>query len=1106
MIQKSDYHSLKPKSWGRLSPSLAAKALSCLLCFGAQLAMANTTSNYEGTNAVVTVQSTVTGTVIDSDGAPLPGANVLVKGTTNGTQTDFDGNFSIQVEPGATLVFSYIGFIKQEVAVGSKTEIIVTMLEDAAQLSEVIVTGYSTETKRETTGAISTVKAEDIAAIPSANIEQSLQGRVAGITVITNGQPGSTSQIRIRGFGAFGGNEPLYIVDGVPVTSTDFLNPADIDNTTVLKDAAAASIYGARAANGVVVYTTKQGARAKQKTEMTLTINSGVTDPNVGGAPDMLNPQDMADWTFQAYRNNAAATGTPVQYTHPQYGPGPNPRFPDYLYADGASGVVGSVDMAKIQADYERDPLNTFLIKPNLHGTNWYKEITHVAPLNRISLNFNGGTEAGRFFIGLGAQSQDGVTIGNSFTRYTIRANSEWDLRPWLAIGENFQATYRSAKGIEGGEGGIGVADDESTLLSAFRMPTIIPVRDEFGSYASTKAAGFNNPRNPVRVLDYDRGNDTNFNINLFGNMYLLLKPIDGLTLRSSLGMQYNSYYYTDYNYKYLGDSEPQASDSFSEGSGYNFQWVFTNTATYEKLFGVHKVKVLGGMEALNTGNGRNISGSGINPFSMDTDYVTLNNVDSPQVNSGLYSGVNFYSLFGKLDYNFDERYYVTGVVRRDGSSRFGSNNRYGIFPAASVAWRVIAESFMQNQKVFSDLKFRAGWGQMGNSNNVNPNNQYSLYASSKNATYYPIQGQATGADPGYAQSRIGNPDAKWETSETLNIGFDASFFNNHLDLILDWWNKDTKDLLYTIQLPGVVGTWAASPAVNIATMNNHGVDFQIVGRGNFTEDFSFEVTLNNSFLSNEITYLTPGLDFFDAGNYRGISPTNRNAVGHSLSSFFGYKVMGYFNSQAEVDSAPAQDGKGLGRFRYEDVNGDGVITPDDRTFLGSPVPAYTGGLTLNLKYKQLEFETYWYGSFGNDVWNQQKWFTDFFGSFEGAAKGVAAFKSWTPELGNNAAAPIWESASNLSTNGAGNSWYVEDATFVRLQRISLSYDFDTPFTDRLNVKGLKMGVAANNLWTITNYSGIDPSVGGGADTNFGVDVGNYPATPSFTIDLELKF
>jgi len=1105
MNQKRDYNSLRPR--GRFS-FFGIGLLSMLICLGTQLAQANDEITIKLDNIF---QETVTGTVSDEGGVPLPGANVVEKGTSNGTQTDFDGNFSLNVDTSGTLVISYLGFQTLEVAINGQTVMTITLQEDAAALDEVIVTGYQTETKRETTAAVSIVKAEELAAIPSGNVEQQLAGRVAGVTVVTNGQPGTTSQIRVRGFGAFGGNQPLYVVDGYPVLNIDFLSPDDIESTSVLKDAAAASIYGARAANGVIVYTTKQGKKGKRKTNITLNIQSGVTDPNVSGSPEMLNPQDMARYTHIAYENNAAATGTAPQYTHPQYGSNPTPRFPDYLHADGQNGVFeADVNLAQIRANFEANPEDVFLIRPNLAGTNWYKEITRIAPISRIGLGFDGGTEDGRYYLGLSAQTQSGILLSNELARYTLRFNSEWDVTPWLSIGENFQTTYRSVVGQQGAAGGAGIADEESEVLSAYRMPTIIPVFDEFGSYASTRASGFNNPRNPVRRLVRNNGDDVAFQVEFIGNLYANVKLADGLSVRTSIGGQYNNFTTQNYGFRYLGDSEPEASNSFSESWGYGFQWIFTNTINFDKTYGKHGIKAFAGIEAIEGANsprtprrGRSIFGSGINPFSTDLDFITMSTVQSPVVQGNIFTGVNFSSLFGKLDYNFDERYYVSGVIRRDGSSVFGENNRYGVFPAVSGSWRIIAEPFMQNQNFITDLKVRAGWGEMGNSNNVDPSNQFSLAAANLARTFYPIGGQNSGADEGFATSRIGNNDAKWETSTTLNIGFDLSLLDNKIEVQFDWWKKDTEDLLFQVPLAGVTGNFASAPSVNVGAMLNQGVDFQIVGRGNFTEDLSFQVTTNHSFLKNEVVEFAPGIEFLDGIGFRGIQPT-RNQIGRPLSSFFGYNVIGYFNSQAEVDSSPAQDGKGLGRFRYEDVNGDGAITPDDRTYLGDPVPSYTGGAVFELNYKQIKMEMFWNWSLGNEIFNQSKWFRDFFGTFEGSAKGVAAFRSWTPELGNNAAAPIWESVSNLSTSGAANSWYVEDGSYARLQRLALVYAFDDKVLDALGLTKFEVGVSANNIWTITDYSGLDPVVGGDVDTRFGIDVGNYPATPQYLLNVNL--
>ena len=1060
----------------------------------------------------------VTGKVAGSDGQGVPGVSVLLKGTQTGTSTDANGAFAINLKSGKdVLSFSGIGYRSVEVKVGTQTTVNVSMNEDVSALDEVIVTGYSSTNKKESTAAISTVKSKDLLVNPSGNIEQQLQGRVAGVTLITNGQPGTNSIIRVRGFGAFGGNEPLYIVDGVPVGSTDFLSPDDVESTSVLKDAAAASIYGARAANGVIVYVTKKGAKKARKMEVTYNGMFGVTDPNLAGAPKNLTPQEQADWTKIAQLNNISQNGiekgTPAYLNnlkHPQYGNGEKATIPDYLYANGQSGVYGTVDLAAAKAAFDKDPANSFLIRPNLAGTNWYQAITRSAPLMRHSLGFSGGTENGRYYFGLSAQEQAGILITNSFKRYTFRANSEFDLGKRVRIGENLQFTYRSVLGQAGGNNGLGIAGDESQILAAYRMPTIIPIRDEFGSYASTKAGGFNNPRNPVRSLELNNTNDRNFNGNAFGNIYVEFDPIANLTLRSSIGGQFNTYYYKNYNYRYLGDSEPEASNSFSEGSGYTFAWTLTNTATYKNKFGKHGITAQVGIESLNDGAGRRIDGSGLNPFSMDLDYVNLSVVQTPQVNSGLFSGVNFYSLFGELRYSYNDKYYVTGVVRRDGSSRFGANTRYGIFPAFSAAWRVSSEDFMKELPFITDLKIRGGWGQMGNSNNVNPNNQYSLFGSDRGSSYYPISGTNNGADEGYYRTRIGNADAKWETSTSTNIGFDATFLNGRLELVLDLWNKDTKDLLFQVPLAGVVGVLASAPSVNIATMNNKGIDFQLIGKGKIGSEVRYELTVNNSFLKNEITYLAPNVTFFGGFSGRGVSPI-RNQVGQPISAFFGYQQTGYFSSAEDVKNSPAQSGAGIGRFKYADISGpkgvpDGIITPDDRTFIGSPVPTYTGGINVEIKYKAWDFSTYLYASAGNKIFNFSKWYTDFYGTFEGSGKGQRAKESWTPALGNNAKAPIWESASNISTSGAENSWYVEDGSYLRMTNLTVGYTLPTALTSKLGIKKARISGAATNLFTITGYQGIDPGVGGAADTSFGIDVGNYPVSRGFNVGLNLSF
>jgi len=1056
-------------------------------------------------SVVAYAQNTVSGTVVDSDGNPIPGVTVFISGTSQGTTTDFDGNYSISVESDQTLVFSSLGFATQSFNVGDNASINVSLVEAAEALEEIIVTGYGTETKRETTGAISTVKARDLSVIPSGNIEQQFQGRIPGVTVITNGAPGSTSQIRVRGFGSFGGNNPLYVVDGVQTTNIDYLAPSDIESTTVLKDAAAASIYGARAAGGVIVFTTKQGERSAKPTEVTIDYTTGMVDPNVSGSPEMLTPQELADYTHIAAVNNAAANGTAVTYTHPQYGTAAQATLPDYLFVSGqGSGLnTSQVDFAAVQALYDADPVSTFLIKTNKAGTKWYDAITDTAFVQRLGIGFQGGSEKGRFYIGLSTFWNEGILINNELRRHSLRVNSEYDITPFLSVGNNTQVTYRQNKSTGAG-GSIESADDESQILAAYRMASAIPVYDEFGSFASTKAQGFNNGRNPVRILTNNGNNDFSWSLYATGNVYFDFHPIEDLNIRTSIGGNVGLSNYVNYGYRYLGDSEPQNSNNFGEGSAHSTSWQWTNTATYQKSIGNHNAKILVGIEALNTGYGRSLNASGINPFSMDVNYVNMSTVSNPVVNSNLFNGVQFYSQFGKLDYNFAEKYYLSATYRRDGASRFGSNTRYGTFPSFSAAWRATDEPFLQGIAWLDELKVRGGWGEMGNSNNVDPANQFSLFGQSKARSYYPIGGGNNGATAGYFTSRIGNPDAKWETSETTNIGFDATLFNGKLDVIVDVWNKETKDLLYTLTLPGISGNSASAPAVNIANMKNSGIDMSFVHRGSLSGgELGYEVTLNAATLKNEIVALAPGITYFSGGSYRGNTYV-RNAVGQPLSSFYLYKTDGYFDNQAEIDAHATQSGAGIGRFKYVDTNGDGAITPDDRQFLGSPVPDFTGGMNLNLSYGKWSFNAYLYASLGAEILHHAKWYTGLFPSFEGAGKSVLAKQSWTPALGDSAGAPIWESASNLSTNAGPNDWYMEDGSYLRIQNISVNYDFDRSLVEKIGFKDLRVSLQANNIATFTKYSGQDPSIGG-ADTSFGIDVGNYPVTPSYMLSINIR-
>ncbi|HZY77976.1 MAG TPA: TonB-dependent receptor [Cyclobacteriaceae bacterium] len=1058
----------------------------------------------------------VSGTVTDQEGSSMPGVNVLVKGTSTGTATDANGQFRVSVSSDqAVLVVSFIGYMTQEVAVGSQSTINISLAQDVQTLTEVVVTGYGVDKRRELTGAVATVKSKDLTFAPTGNVEQMLQGRVPGVTVITNGQPGTTSQIRIRGFGGFGGNAPLYIVDGLPTYDISFLNPDDIESTTVLKDAASASIYGARAASGVIIDTTRKG-RKGQKLNVTYDNMIGATF--AGKGQDMMNPTDFADWTWRAVRNTEdararSAKETPdyakaiTTYNHPQFGTGASPRIPDFINVGGTPGVVGSVDLNAEKAKYNIDPRNGSIyqvVRANKEGTDWYREITRTAPVVRQTLGFSGGGESHRFYVGMSMQDQKGILLSNSLKRYALRVNTEFDVLPKLRIGENFQMTYIERLGVTGAEGGQGIANDENDILQAFRMPSIIPVYDEFGGYAGTAAKGFNNPRNPVAnqkgLLD-----NRNFGTGGIANFYAEYDVIPGLTLRTSIGGFYGASFSRGYTRWQYENSENNSAFQFNQNQGYNFSWTFTNTATFKKTFDSHSIEALVGQEALNDGAGWGYGQSGLNPFVWDTKFITMTNTTQNPPNSNTFFGSNYSSYFGNIKYSFKEKYIIGAVLRRDGSSRFGPNERYGVFPAASVAWRVSSESFMQALPWVADLKIRGGYGAMGNSAGLSSINQYTLYSGDRGNSSYDIGGSNNQATVGYFRSRIGNLDAKWESSVTSNIGIDGLFFDGKLDIVADLWKKESKDLLLVLPIPTVAGG-ATPPAQNVGKMVNQGIDIGITNKGNIVGDLSYEVNLNGSFLKNEITEIKDDLTYLNTINpsYRGLTPI-RNQLGHSISSFYGYQVEGLFQSAEEVAAAPAQPGKDIGRFRFKDVDGNGTIDADDRTYLGSPVPKFTGGLTITLRYKGFDFSTYAYSSIGNKIFNASKWFTDFFPSFQGAAISNRVKESWSP-TNTGATIPIFESASNFSTNSQANSFYVEDGSFVRMQNLTVGYTLPNALLAKAKMTKLRVYVTGNNLFTITKYEGLDPGVGGNADTQFGIDVGNYPVTKGFVAGINIGF
>jgi len=1059
------------------------------------------------TSTALFAQTKVGGSIRDENGAPLPGVTIVEKGTSNGTNTDNEGKYVLNVSgTGATLVISFIGYKTQEIAVNNQTAVNVSLAPDITALQEVLVTGYTSERKQDIVSAISTVSKVYTTAIPVGNVEQALQGRVAGVQVTTSGQPGAASQVRIRGFGSFGGNAALYIVDGVPTYDVSNLNPYDIETTTVLKDAGAASIYGARAAAGVIVYTTKHG-KNDGKTRIDFDMSSGLNFPGKGIS--VLNPQQQADKVYEALRNGGSnVTGQP-------YGNDiNNPTLPDYInvgvqQSDGSWKPTGNINAGdpRIQlalnnynVDYQKGPIIQ-VTAANKAGTDWYKAMTRVAPVNRYSLGMSGGMDRAHYYLNLAYYNQQGLAIDQYLKRYTLRLNSEFKPAKMVRIGENLNIAYIDNPII-------GDPQSENQLNLAYRMPTIIPVHDVNGGWGGTAAPGFNNPGNPVSsLLRLNKNyNKTNFT-QVFGNAYVEVDPVNHLTLRSSIGGQLNYGYYFNYSPQAYENAENPPSSPVNESFGFNTSWIFTNTARYANKFGDHSIAVLGGLEAIkDPAFGRGMSGSGLNPFSSDPNYITLSNTNSTgrTVGSGVAQTRTLASEFGRADYNFRDKYYVSFTLRRDRASAFGVNQRTGYFPAISGAWRISSESFMQGTSGWlNDLKIRGGWGVMGNQG-IPASNQYTLFTGGP-GNGYDITGSNNSVAAGVIPLQVGNPNGHWEKNITSNIGLDGTFLNGTMDVILEFWQKNTSGLLFNPAFSASAGVYPNNPFVNIGTMVNKGIDFQVIKRVKVNDDWSLILDGNISPMSNKITEIAPGQTYFTTGNFRNV-PFIRNAVGQSISSFYGYQMNGYFKDAADVTNSAAQDGAAPGRFKFADLDGDGKITDADRKFMGSPVPKFTYGLNITVKYKNFTLDAFVYGKYGNKIINFSKWYNQFYQSFSGAALSSATLQSWTPERGNNAKTPIMETASNFSTNNTANSWYMESGSYLRMKNLQLGYTIPASLLGRYGIQRLKVYAQAVNLFTITKYTGKDPEVASSVDTTLGVDVGNYPATRIWSLGLNLGF
>ncbi|HTQ27782.1 MAG TPA: SusC/RagA family TonB-linked outer membrane protein, partial [Puia sp.] len=822
-------------------------------------------------------QRQITGKITDRlSNQPVPGASIKVKGTTNGVQSGNDGSFSISVStPNPVLVITSVGFETQEVNVGNENHLAITMVLATSGLNEVVVTGYSSQRKKDITGSVSVVKVSDLQSTPASDATTQLQGRAAGVVVVNDNVPGNTAKVRIRGYASFTGNDPLYIIDGVP-GDLSIINPNDIESMQVLKDAASASVYGARASNGVIIVTTKKGKQGPAK--VSYDFYYGNQNPG-NGYSNLLDPQENANLIWLALKNSGQPT------SNGQYGSGATPVLPDYILAGTKSGVMNG-DPAADPALYDlsqaklADPSYTpYLIVPAAkQGTNWFKAMTRNAPIMNHNLTVSGGSDRNKYLFGLSYFNQDAILINSFYKRYTARANTEFNIKKVIRIGENLQLTASETNGPPNGN------NFESSLLTlAYQEQPIIPVYNLGGDFGGSKGANLGSFRNPIALSERQKNNRTT-NFYLFGNMYAEVDFLKHFTARSSFGG--GNYTGNTYSYPYIEyeNSENTRNITYSEGYAKSTEWTWTNLLTYKNNIGLHDLSVLVGSEAINS-SGRSMSGSRSDYFTYtNLNYIVLNSGAGTQlVNGSPFTPASLYSLFGKLDYAYNSRYLASFTLRRDGSSRFGNDNRYAIFPSVSLGWRISEENFMRNITWINDLKIRGSYGKMGNQR-IPPANQFTQFGSSQGTSFYDITGSNSSSQSGFFLSFIGNSAGKWETNETTNIGFDATLFGGNTEVVLDVYNKKTNDLLYPVEQPATAGGTASGnpPFFNVGSMKNRGLDLAITQRGYIGghRGVKFDATLNLTTYKNEITSIAEGVEYFDYN-----SPLNEaNRVGGAFT------------------------------------------------------------------------------------------------------------------------------------------------------------------------------------------------------------------------------
>lgn len=1102
---------MKKRTNVALAKAIRTTLLHTLIIFTANTFSFAGYSNIAAATEAVFQDKVIKGRVTSElDKTPVPGVAVQLKGQNKGAITNGAGEFSLSAKENDVILVSSIGFTSQEFTVESgKSVYDIVLVPSNSTLNEVVVTGYGSQRVKDLTGAVAVVNVKQLKAQPAASPVEALQGKATGVQIISDGAPGATPQIRIRGFSTINNNDPLFVVDGVPYEGKlSWLNQNDIETMQVLKDASSASIYGARANNGVVIITTKKGVKGPPR--ISLDIYYGTQTPRRESLPDMMNPDQYANHLFQSFKNANITPGT-SETTGSNYGTGTTPTLPEYLVAGSATGQnVTPADADPAKYNYSRDASTFYQItKANRAGTNWFKEITQNAPLQNYQLSITGGGDNATYAISGGYMGQKGVIKHTGYQRYNVRSNTRFSaFDEKLRIGENMQYSFEEFYGVGVNPNVSGEYQGEGSALGfAYRIPTIIPVYDIMGNFAGSRGDKLGNAQNPLAMLyrAKDNVNKRNF---FFGNIFAEVDPVKGLTAKSSIGIRYENYAGISIGYPNLEFSEGSNANSLGEFQGYYVDWTWTNTLTYKlNVANRHDLTILAGTEA-NQGRYRQLNG-GRNEFFLlgNLDYYYLSRGSANISNNSAGSIGSLFSIFGRVDYTFNDRYIFSATVRRDGSSNFGPENKYGTFPAASVAWRLSEEDFLKTSWL-TDLKIRAGYGVTGNQRI--PGFQYlRRYESSLASSAYPING-GSGVSTGVWQNAYDNPSVKWEELKSLNIGLDFTILNGAFDGTIDWYTRKTSDMLYPVPLPATAAGMGNSPFVNIGDMSNKGFEIALNYHYGQPEgrDFSLDAGVSFSRNVNEVVSLAPSVTQQLYGNYRSLQ-TTLLAPGSPFGSFYGYKVAGIYQSADDVANSASYDGARVGGLKYEDISGpggkpDGIIDPADRTVIGNPHPDFLYSVSLNARYRNFDIAMFFNGSQGNDLYEATRYFTDF-STFDGSAT-KRMLDAWSPtNTGSNIPSP-YRGASDFEY--ASSSYYVQDGSYFRMKNLQIGYTFPTENIFGGKIRNLRLYASGTNLFTITKYTGLDPEV---SQTNstfsaLGVDFGIYPVGRQYLIGISAGF